>query len=136
VSQIVKTGKTTLFWFFFINFIPMTEAKIQSEVVKWFWNEFKEFRGLLYHNYNNPRNAVNGSNLLALGLIKGTPDLTLALPRGGYGALYLELKKPGEKPKPHQVKQMDRLRGAGNLVEWADNVEDLKALILKYLTLN
>jgi len=95
----------------------MTEAKIQSEVVIWFWNEFKDLRGLLYHNYSNPRNVVNGAQLLALGLIKGNPDLTLALPRGGFGALYLEMKKPGEKPRPDQVKQMERLRAAGNLVE-------------------
>lgn len=114
----------------------MTEAKLQSDLIIWFWNEFKEFRGLLYHNYNNPRNAINGAQLIALGLIKGNPDLTLAIPRGGYGALYIELKKPGEKPRKDQVKQMDRLTGAGNCVEWADNVEDAKAIILKYLTLD
>jgi len=113
----------------------MTEAKIQSEVVIWFWNEFKDLRGLLYHNYSNPRNVVNGAQLLALGLIKGNPDLTLALPRGGFGALYLEMKKPGEKPRPDQVKQMERLRAAGNLVEWADNSEKAKEIILKYLTI-
>lgn len=112
----------------------MTEAKIQSEVIIWFWNTFKEFRGLLYHNYSNPRNEINGAQLIALGLVKGNPDLTLALPRGGYGALYMELKKPGEQPRKDQVKQMDRLAAAGNLVEWADNVEDAKAIILKYLT--
>jgi hypothetical protein len=112
-----------------------SEAKIQSEVVVWFWNEFTEFRGLLYHNFSNPRNEINGAQLMALGLVKGNPDLTLAIPRGGFGALYLELKKAGEKPRPDQVKQMERLRSAGNLVEWADNVEDAKNIILKYLTL-
>jgi len=113
----------------------MTEAKIQSEIVKWFWNSYPDYRGLLYHNYNNPRNAINGAQLIALGLIKGNPDLTLALPRGGFGALYIELKKPGEKPKAAQVKQMDRLKTAGNCVEWADNVEDVQKFILKYLSL-
>ena len=112
-----------------------TEGKIQSEIVIWFWNEYKEFRGLLYHNYSNPRNEVNGAQLLALGLVKGNPDLILAMPRGDFGALYIELKKPGKKPEPHQVKQMERLRAAGNCVEWADNVEDAKAFILKYLSL-
>jgi hypothetical protein len=112
-----------------------SEAKIQSELVVWFWNEFTEFRGLLYHNFSNPRNEINGAQLMALGLVKGNPDLTLAIPRGGFGALYIELKKAGEKPRPDQVKQMERLRSAGNLVEWADNVEDAKNIILKYLTL-
>lgn len=112
-----------------------SEAKIQSELVVWFWNEFTEFRGLLYHNFSNPRNEINGAQLMALGLVKGNPDLTLAIPRGGFGALYIELKKAGEKPRPDQVKQMERLRSAGNCVEWADNVEDAKNIILKYLTL-
>ena len=112
-----------------------SEAKHQSEVILWFWNTFKEYRGLLYHNFSNPRNEVNGAQLIALGLIKGNPDLTLALPRGGFGALYIEMKKPGEKPRESQVKQMGRLEAAGNSVHWADNSEDAKNLILKYLTL-
>ena len=112
-----------------------SEAKIQSEVIIWFWNEFKEFRGLLYHNFSNPRNAINGSQLIALGLIKGNPDLTLAIPRGGYGALYLELKVPGQKPREDQVKQINRLKAAGNLVEWADSSEEAKKIILNYIKL-
>ena len=112
-----------------------SEAKIQSEVIIWFWNEFKEFRGLLYHNFSNPRNAINGAQLVALGLIKGNPDLTLAIPRGGYGALYLELKVPGQKPREDQVKQINRLTAAGNLVEWADSSEEAKKIILNYIKL-
>ena len=112
-----------------------SEAKHQAEVVIWFWNTYKEFRGLLYHNYNNPRNAINGAQLIALGLVKGNPDLTLAIPRGDFGALYIEMKKPGEVPRESQVKQMDRLRAAGNCVEWADNSEEAIELIKKYLSL-
>lgn len=112
-----------------------SESQHQAAVIKWFWNEFKELRGLLYHNFNNPRNAVNGAQLVALGLMKGNPDLTLAVPRGDFGALYLELKKPGEKPRKDQVKQMDRLEKAGNKVAWADNAEDAAEIIVNYLNL-
>jgi hypothetical protein len=112
-----------------------TEAQHQAEVIKWFWNSYPELRGLLYHNYNNPRNAINGAQLIALGLVKGNPDLTLALPRGDFGALYIEMKKPGEKPRESQVKQMGRLRDAGNAVEWADNSEEAIELIKKYVSL-
>tara|TARA_R110002126_G_scaffold89252_2_gene213396 strand:- start:8335 stop:8718 length:384 start_codon:yes stop_codon:yes gene_type:complete len=110
-----------------------TESQIQAEIIKWFWNDYKEFRGLLYHNFNNPRNAVNGAQLIALGLTKGNPDLTLAITRFGYGALYIELKKPGKRPEDHQVKQMNRLKDAGNLVTWSDSVEEVKILINIYL---
>lgn len=112
-----------------------SEAKHQAEVILWFWNTYKEYRGLLYHNFNNPRNAIQGAQLIALGLIKGNPDLTLAIPRGDFGALYIEMKKPGEKPRESQVKQMDRLKAAGNAVEWADNSEEAIRLIKKYLSL-
>lgn len=112
-----------------------SESQHQAAVIKWFWNEFKGYRGLLYHNFNNPRNQIQGAQLVALGLMKGNPDLTLAVPRGGFGALYLELKKPGEKPRADQVKQMDRLKKAGNLVEWADNAEDAAKIISNYLKL-
>ena len=112
-----------------------TEAQHQAEVIIWFWNEYKEYRGLLYHNYNNPRNAINGAQLIALGLVKGNPDLTLALPRGDFGALYIEMKKPGEKPRESQVKQMDRLREAGNCVNWCDNSNEAIEIIKKYLAL-
>lgn len=112
-----------------------SESQHQAAIVKWFWNKYKEFRGLLYHNYNNPRNQVQGAQLKALGLAKGNPDLTLAIPRGGFGALYIELKKPGEKPRADQVKQMARLEDAGNKVAWADNAEEAAMVIVDYLSL-
>ncbi|BAQ92532.1 Archaeal Holliday junction resolvase [uncultured Mediterranean phage uvMED] len=114
----------------------MSEAKIQAEIVKWFWNGYPEFRGLLYHNFNNPRNKVQGAHLVALGLMKGNPDLTLAIPRGKFGALYLELKKAGEKPRADQFKQMERLEKAGNCVAWVDSTDQAKELIEKYLYLD
>ena len=112
-----------------------SEAQHQAEVVKWFWNTYPEYRGLLYHNFNNPRNKIQGSQLKALGLMKGNPDLTLALPRGDFGALYIEMKRPGEKPRESQVKQMQRLEAAGNCVSWSDSAEAAKELIKKYLSL-
>lgn len=112
-----------------------SESQHQAALIKWFWNKYKQYRGLLYHNFNNPRNAINGAQLVAVGLIKGNPDLTLAVPKGGHGALYLELKKPGEKPRKEQLKQMERLKKAGNLVKWADNAEEAAEIIVNYLKL-
>lgn len=112
-----------------------SEAKEQSELIKWFWNEFPQFRGALYHNYNNPRNQINGAQLIALGLIKGTPDLTLAIPRDGFGALYIEMKKKGEKPRESQIKQQERLESFGNKVVNCDSFEKARDEIKKYLSL-
>lgn len=38
--------------------------------------------------------AIEGAKMNALGLKKGTPDLCLPIPLQGYGALYIEMKKP------------------------------------------
>ena len=47
----------------------MTEAQFQTKCVSWFNDNFPELRGLLYHNYNNPRNAISGARLKAQGLV-------------------------------------------------------------------
>jgi len=113
----------------------MNEGQHQKEVVVWFWNTYRDLRGLLYHNYSNPKNKIDGAMLVGLGLIKGNPDLTLAVMRGGFGALYLEMKKVGEKPRPEQIKQMAKLEAAGYLVKWADNYTDAIDIIKNYLSL-
>jgi len=42
------------------------------------------------HNFG----ARKGATLKAMGLRAGAPDLFLAMMRGGYGGLYLEIKGP------------------------------------------
>ena len=74
-----------------------SEAKIQHKCVMWFDAEFPEYRGLLYHNYNNPPNKIQGRILKGLGLRKGVPDLFLALPINGRPGLYIEMKNEKEK---------------------------------------
>ena len=111
------------------------EAQEQKEIITWFWDKHKDLRRLLYHNYSNPPNKIQGAMLIGLGLVAGNPDLTLAIPRGGFGALYLEMKKVGGKPRPEQIKQMELLRSVGNKVEWADNATDAIKIIENYLSL-
>lgn len=113
----------------------INEGQHQKEVVVWFWNTHKDLRGLLYHNYSNPKNKIDGAMLVGLGLIKGNPDLTLAIPRGRFGALYVEMKKIGERPRPEQFDQMAKLAEAGNCVKWADNYLDAIEIIKNYLSL-
>jgi hypothetical protein len=43
--------------------------------------------------------AIRGGHLKAEGVRSGVADTFLPLPRGGYAGLYIELKKPTEKPK-------------------------------------
>lgn len=56
------------------------------------------------------------SDLKAQGLRKGIPDYHLAVARGGYWSLYLELKTPQGRLGPEQRAMIDRLRRAGHAV--------------------
>jgi hypothetical protein len=68
------------------------EDKIQISCVKWFDLQYKRFSPLLYCNYNNPRNAIQGAKLKKMGMRKGIPDLFLAIPTLIYNGLYIEMK--------------------------------------------
>lgn len=48
----------------------------------------------MYHIGNGGfRNKIEASHLRQQGLKPGVPDICLPVPRGGYGALYIELKR-------------------------------------------
>ena len=120
-----------------------SEMELQSKLYIWFYNEFPEFRilsktvktprCLLMHNYLNPKNKIDGTKLVAAGLCKGFPDLTLNVSRGGHGALMIELKLPKQKPKKEQLEVHIALRLQGYHVVWCDSLEGAKNEILKYL---
>lgn len=64
----------------------------------------------------------------------GAPDRLVMLPNdlGEYGkwpaTIWVELKAPGKKPEPHQVREHKRMRDMGQRVEVIDSyagVEDL-----------
>ena len=93
-----------------------TEQQLQKACFDWFDKTYGElYRGLLYMNYNNPKNGRDGNNLKACGLRKGMPDMTLAMPIWDLrvAGLYIELKLTYNKTSPEQDKQMNKLRVAG-----------------------
>ena len=110
-----------------------SEEKIQQELYIWFNNEYKEYRKLLHHLYSNPRNAVQGRMLASIGLVKGYPDLQLNVAKKGFNGLFLELKRPGEKPRKEQLEIMELLEAQGYFVAWSSDLEEMKDIIKNYL---
>lgn len=51
---------------------------------------------------------------------RGAPDRLVMLPGK---TLWVELKAPGEKAKPHQVREHERMRRTGQRVEVVDSFE-------------
>lgn len=120
-----------------------SELQFQSKLYQWFYNQHphlrilqedkKTMRCLLIHNYLNPKNKIDGAKLVGAGLCKGFPDMTLFVARGGYHAMMIELKLPGEKPKPEQREMFEALRAQGYHVIWTDDIDHAKLSITKYL---
>lgn len=61
-----------------INEEKKTEARIQAECFKWFWNTYPHLRRLLYHVPNGEkRDVITASKLQAMGVVSGIPDMEL-----------------------------------------------------------
>lgn len=57
------------------------------------------------------------------------PDRIIVLPGELNTSFFLELKRPGEKPRPGQVKRIRRLRKMGYTVYVADNLDKAVRLV-------
>lgn len=65
---------------------------------------------------------IQGALMNGLGVKKGTPDLCLPVPRHGYGALYIEMKKPNDGMlSVHQMQRIKMLSECGNAVAVVDD---------------
>jgi hypothetical protein len=66
---------------------------------------------------------------------RGAPDRLVMLPHdgryhGAWGPCYwIELKAPGKKPEPHQLREHQRMRAMGQRVEVIDSFEGVDALL-------
>ncbi len=83
-----------------------------------------EIAALIYHVPNENKTAQRTD----IGIKAGMPDYCLPVPRGGFGALYIEMKKPKGVLSGDQVKKIDELIMAGNKVticySWKDAVDE------------
>lgn len=65
---------------------------------------------------------------------RGAPDRLVMLPddpRTGQWAatIWVELKAPGQKPKPHQLREHERMRRMGQCVEVVDSIERVEEVL-------
>jgi hypothetical protein len=115
-----------------------TETEEQAALFKWaalIGKRYPEY-SLLYAIPNaGKRGAKARGDMLRTGLRAGVPDICLPIPRGPYGALYIEMKRLGKKPTREQADWIAKLRSAGNYVRVAYNWDEAKKTITRYLSL-
>lgn len=90
---------------------------------------------LLYHVPNGgSRNRLEAIHLKQQGVRSGVPDICLPVPRGGKGALYIELKRrSGGRLEARQKEWLDALNAAGNLAVVCHGWEEARTVIEQYL---
>lgn len=114
------------------------ESKAQRSLITWWklahrglgvpWEE------LLFSIPNEgKRGQIEGGRMKAMGLRPGAPDLMLAVPRGGYGGLFIELKTPSGRVSEEQKRFHSWLIGAGYWVKVARGWDQARAEIEAYL---
>ncbi len=70
----------------------MTEIQIQAAIFQYAWNHYPSTRGLFFHVPNGGnRNAIEGMQLKASGVVAGIPDMILIHHGCAYG---FEVKTP------------------------------------------
>ena len=115
-----------------------TEAQEQAALFQWA-QLMSHKHAELSLMYAIPNAGLRGprarSELLKTGLKAGVPDVCLPVPRGGFGACYVEMKRQGNKPRSEQAWWIDQLRDVGNCVGVIYSWEEAKAFLLYYLDL-
>jgi hypothetical protein len=82
---------------------PLTERQEQILFVGWFRHRYPEASRVFFAVPNgSARNAWTAKNLRDEGVLSGVADLILLLPRHGYAALCIEMKKAGGKQSESQ----------------------------------
>lgn len=68
---------------------------------------------------------------------RGAPDRLVMLPAPAewwkrdfrHRTIWVEVKAPGEKPEPHQLREHERMRRMGQRVEVIDSIEGVEELL-------
>lgn len=115
-----------------------SESQIQQDCIKWFSAQYPMLyqEGMLFHIPNEGiRLGRMGSRVKREGVVRGVADLCLCIPRGVYGALYIEMKKPDSYQRPEQKEWQRNAEKHGNCYVVCKSVESFMGIIRNYLQL-
>lgn len=79
------------------------ESDLQCGCVAWFRYQWPEFSRLLFSVPNGgSRNVIEAARLKKEGVVRGVADLLLLVPKKGFHALCIEMKKKGGRQSEYQ----------------------------------
>ncbi len=114
----------------------MKEDDLQKLCVGWFDLQYPKLKLNLYHTPNGgQRNPREGAKFKAMGVRAGVADLTLAVARGAWHGMYIELKTPkGVQGQTQKVFQQ-AVEEQGYRYEVCRSFEEFKGYVTNYLEL-
>lgn len=113
------------------------ESDIQQACIRWFKVHYPTLaqEGMLFHIANEGiRLGGMGARTKREGVVKGVADLCLAIPMHGYGALYIEMKRPHCYQTPEQKAWQANVEKYGNKYVVCRSVEEFAIEVTRYLT--
>lgn len=106
----------------------MDEFKIQHESFKWYHNNFKEYRKLLFAIPNGgTRNLIEASRMKMTGTTKGIPDMIFTIDQKTF---YFEFKTKKGILSPEQKETILKLKKNGFPVYIIRSIEQFKRIFI------
>lgn len=112
------------------------ESDIQQACIRWFRLQYPQLarEGMLFHIANEGiRLGGMGARVKREGVVKGVADLCLSVPMHGYGALYIEMKRPHCYQTPEQKAWQASVEKYGNKYVVCKSVDEFSVEINRYL---
>lgn len=113
--------------------IQMTEARLQSECVKWFRLQWPAYAHCFFKIDNEGlRSPKRASIALAMGLVAGIPDMLMAVPKNGSHGMFVEFKRPGQRVTQRQADIIGQLITNGYHVAVIDTLDRFQEAVVQY----
>lgn len=110
------------------------ESDLQIRCVKWFRLSYPHLAHVLFAVPNGGQRKLRTAQFLkAEGAVAGVADLILLTPRGGYGALCIEMKAGKGKQSDHQRAWQAEAERAGNKYIVVRSIEEFIEAVEEYL---
>mgnify|MGYP003650245529 CR=1 FL=1 len=108
----------------------MTESRIQGELFQWHWNTYPNERGRFFLIHNNPKNAIDGNRLKAIGMVAGVADMCFLGSNGNVAFLELKTDKGVQSDVQKRFESQCNNCAIGYYI--VRSVEEGKRIIEKY----
>lgn len=113
--------------------IDQSESRIQQEIVRWFKNNYclrhHSLRCIIQSVPNESKSKQETLVKLSMGMLPGASDLLVVLPGV---VLFVEVKRPGEKPRENQREYRDTVTALGFRYDVVTSLDEFQQLIATF----